>query len=284
VRRFILIALTAAALAVIAAPARAQGPAVGVRLVADGLTSPVALVQAPDGSGRNFVVDETGVIRVLNADGTLLPQPFLDVRSRMVPLMPDYDERGLLGLAFHPGYAGNGRFFVYYSAPLRAGAPPGYDHTARISEFRVSASDPNRADPASERVVLEVDKPQFNHNGGTVAFGPRDGYLYISIGDGGGADDVGLGHVEDWYTANAGGNGQDIQHNLLGDMGVRLPQPVPLLVRPGRQPRHAGGRRRPEPLGGGEPRCQGRQLRVERQGGHALLLHRQPGRDGRRLS
>jgi hypothetical protein len=66
--------------------------------------------------------------------------------------------------------------------------------------------------------VLEVDEPQFNHNGGTLLFGPSDGYLYISLGDGGGADDVELGHVEDWYAANAGGNGQDIQQNLLGDI------------------------------------------------------------------
>jgi hypothetical protein len=164
------------------------------------------------------VVDQVGLIQVLRPDGTLAPAPFLDLRSRIVALMPGYDERGLLGLAFHPNYASNGRFFVYYSAPLRAGAPAGYDHTARVSEFRVSAADPNRADPASERVLLEVDKPQFNHNGGTLLFGPRDGYLYISLGDGGGADDVGLGHVEDWYTANEGGNGQDIQHNLLGDV------------------------------------------------------------------
>jgi glucose/arabinose dehydrogenase len=132
--------------------------------------------------------------------------------------MPEFDERGVLGLAFHPGYAGNGRFFVYYSAPLRAGAPAGYDHTARVSEFRVSATNANRADPASERIVLQEDKPQFNHNGGTLLFGPSDGYLYISFGDGGGADDVGLGHVEDWYLTNAGGNGQDIQNNLLGNI------------------------------------------------------------------
>jgi glucose/arabinose dehydrogenase len=221
-RRFIVSALCAiVASGVAAAPGRAQepdAPAVGLRLVAEGLTSPVALVAAPDASGRRFIVDQTGVIRILTAGGDLLPTPFLDVRSRLVPLMPEYDERGLLGLAFHPGYAANGRFFVFYSAPLRPGAPAGYDHTARVSEFRVSASDTNRADPASERIVLEVDKPQFNHNGGTLLFGPEDRQLYISIGDGGGADDVGLGHVEDWYTANAGGNGQDIQHNVLGDI------------------------------------------------------------------
>ena len=216
--RLIVAVSAAVALALVAAPAQAQGPAVGVSLVADGLTSPVTLVPVADGSGRRMIVDQAGTIRVLTADGMLLPTPFLDLRSRIVPLMPDFDERGVLGLAFHPGYAVNGRFFVYYSAPLRAGAPAGYDHTARLSEFRVSAADPNRADPASERVLLEIDKPQFNHNGGTVAFGPRDGYLYMSIGDGGGADDVGLGHVEDWYAANEGGNGQDIQHNLLGNV------------------------------------------------------------------
>lgn len=130
--------------------------------------------------------------------------------------MSAFDERGLLGLAFHPDYATNGRFIVYYSAPLRAGAPAGFNHTSHISEFRVSG-DPNRADPGSERILLQVDKPQFNHNGGTVLFGP-DGLLYIAIGDGGGANDVGLGHVEDWYAVNEGGNGQDVTQNLLGNI------------------------------------------------------------------
>lgn len=188
-----------------------------MKLVAEGLTSPVALVPAPDG-GRRFVVDQAGTIRVLTARGELLPAPFLDLRSRMVPLMTEFDERGALGLAFHPDYEDNGRFFVYYSAPLRPGAPAGYDHTARLSEFRVSGSNRNQADLASERVLLQIDKPQFNHNGGTLTFGPRDGYLYMSIGDGGGGGDVGLGHVDDWYAANEGGNGQDIQRNLLGDI------------------------------------------------------------------
>jgi glucose/arabinose dehydrogenase len=193
-------------------------PAVTLRLVADGLTSPVTLVPANDRSRRLFVVDQVGQIRILRPDGTLAPEPFLDISDRMVELRTDFDERGLLGLAFHPGYAKNGRFFVYYSAPLREGAPAGFNTTSTISEFRVSRSDPNRADPASERVLLEMDKPQFNHNAGTILFGPRDGYLYIAIGDGGGAHDIGLGHVEDWYPDNAGGNGQDLTQNLLGSI------------------------------------------------------------------
>jgi glucose/arabinose dehydrogenase len=183
--------------------------------VAGGFTSPVGMAVPPDGSGRIIVVDQVGLLRVVTAEGEVLGTPFLDVADRMVDLSEDYDERGLLGLAFHPDYAANGRFYVYYSAPLRDGAPDDFDHTSHVSEFTVSA-DPDVADPASERVLLEVDQPEFNHNGGTLAFGPDDGYLYISLGDGGGADDVGLGHVEDWYEDNAGGNGQEVTQNLLG--------------------------------------------------------------------
>ena len=201
----------------LSAGAAGSPSSVGLRLVAEGLTQPVVLVQPNDHSGRLFVADQTGVIRIINADGTLRPEPFLDIGARMVRLNPFYDERGLLGLAFHPNYRRNGRFFVYYSVPLRAGAPAGFDHTSEIAEFHVSG-DPNRADPSSERAILFVDKPQANHNGGTIAFGPEDGYLYISIGDGGGADDDGPGHVEDWYAANRGGNGQDVTHNLLGNI------------------------------------------------------------------
>jgi len=213
----VVVAATAAIPSAAVADAE-EPPAVGLQLVADGLTSPVTLTSPGDDSGRLFVVDQAGLIRILLPDGTLRPDPFLDLRSRMVALMPGFDERGLLGLAFHPQYAANGRFFVYYSAPLRAGGPAGFNHTGHISEFRVSAADPNRADPASERILLQVDEPQFNHNGGTLLIGPDDGHLYISLGDGGGANDVGLGHVADWYADNAGGNGQDVTQNLLGNI------------------------------------------------------------------
>jgi glucose/arabinose dehydrogenase len=219
--RFAVLLVATAVLVLLPGAGQAQedeAPAVGLQLVAEGLTSPVTMADPGDGSGRLFLVDQIGLIRVLMPDGTLSATPFLDLRSRMVPLMPGFDERGLLGLAFHPNYESNGRFFVYYSAPLRAGAPAGFNHTSHVSEFRVSAADPNRADPASERILLQVDKPQFNHNAGTVLFGPDDGYLYVSIGDGGGANDVGLGHVEDWYADNAGGNGQDVEQNLLGNI------------------------------------------------------------------
>ncbi len=200
--------------------------------VAEGLTQPLVVAQAPDGSNRLFIVEQVGRIRIVAPGGELLAEPFLDIRDKIVPLNPQYDERGLLGLAFHPDYASNGRFFVYYSAPLRAGAPAGWNHTSIISEFRVSAGNAALADKASERVVLAIDKPQANHNGGTLAFGPRDRFLYISVGDGGNRDDKGPGHVEDWYERNPGGNGQDITQNLLGnilriDVDGSLPYGIP---------------------------------------------------------
>jgi glucose/arabinose dehydrogenase len=182
---------------------------VDLQLVAQGLASPVALTEPPDGSRRLFVVDQVGRVRIVDAGGQLLATPFLDIASRMVSLSTGGDERGLLGLAFHPQYTTNRRFYVYYSAPRRTGAPTNFSHTNQVTEFTTLASDPNRADPASERIVLQVDWPQSNHDGGTVAFGP-DGMLYISMGDGGGGGDTGTGH-------SVGGNGQDAR-NLLGSI------------------------------------------------------------------
>ncbi|HYN99689.1 MAG TPA: PQQ-dependent sugar dehydrogenase, partial [Actinomycetota bacterium] len=143
-----------------------QGPEVGIELVAEGLTSPIFLTESPDDSGRLFIVDQAGQIRILDEEGTLEAEPFLDLSDKLVELIPTYDERGVLGLAFHPEYEDNGRLFVYYSVPLRDGAPEGWNHTARFSEFRVSEDNENEVDPESERVVMEIDKPQANHNGG----------------------------------------------------------------------------------------------------------------------
>lgn len=190
-----------------------------MQLVADNMASPLGVVAPPDQSNRLFVIDQAGKIWIIGADGKKLTTPFLDVTSKLVALNPGYDERGLLGLAFHPNYKTNGRFFIYYTLPPRAGAPAGgtaWNNLSRISAWKVSA-DANLADMNSEQVIMEMDDPQSNHNGGTLAFGP-DGFLYIAIGDGGSANDVAPGHVDDWYAANAGGNGQDIEANLFGNI------------------------------------------------------------------
>jgi glucose/arabinose dehydrogenase len=232
------------------------GPQVALRVLADGFVSPIGVVPIPDNTGRLIVIDQIGKLYVIDAAGNKLATPFIDLTSRMVTLNANFDERGLLGVAFHPAYASNGRFFVYYNAPPRPGGPTPtttWNNLARFSEFRVSASNPNMADMASERVFLEIDDPQLNHNGGTLLFG-QDGYLYISIGDGGAANDVAPGHVEDWYPVNAGGNGQDILMNLWGsvlrlDMDGAAPYGIPadnpFVGKPGLDEIYAYGFRNP---------------------------------------
>lgn len=144
--------------------------------VARGLDSPLALESAPgDHSGRLFVVERGGRIRILRG-GRLDAEPFLDLRRRV---SRNHDERGLLGLAFHPGFASNGRFYVNFTD--REG-------DTRVLEMRVSAGDPDRADPASERAIFGLEQPYANHNGGGLEFGP-DGKLWIGTGDGGAAGD-----------------------------------------------------------------------------------------------
>lgn len=189
---------------------------IALETVAEGLNSPVVL-ESPPNDDRRFVVDRVGVIHRLNEDGGLAETPFLDLRDSVVELQDGFDERGLLGLAFHPHFMQNGRFFVYYSAPLREEAPADWDHTAMVSEFKTMAPEEDgalrgssdQADPGTERVLLEVDQPNFNHDGGALDFGP-DGHLYIALGDGGNADDRGLGHPPM-------GHGQDIT-SMLGNI------------------------------------------------------------------
>lgn len=157
-------------------------PRLRLELVAEGFTSPVMLAEPEDGSQRLFVVDQVGTIWIVSA-GKRIEKPFLDLRDHIVELNSFYDERGLLGLAFHPDFATNGHFYVSYSGTLQDGlSPTEWDHTTYISEFTVSTNDPNQANPDSERVVLSMDKPGYNYEAGHIAFGP-DGYLYIATGD-----------------------------------------------------------------------------------------------------
>ncbi len=142
--------------------------------IVGGLETPVGIANAGDGSGRLFILEKVGRIRVVQA-GTLLPGPFLDITDRVGP---SQNEQGLLGLAFHPRYAANSLFFVNYTD--RQG-------NTVVSRFSTS-SDPAKADPASEAMLLTLVQPAGNHNGGHLAFGP-DGYLYIGTGDGGASGD-----------------------------------------------------------------------------------------------
>jgi len=154
------------------------GPAIAVVQVASGLVDPVNIAHAGDGSDRLFVVQRTGQIRIVDAGGQLIQEPFLDIGNLV---KTDFLEQGLLGLAFHPEYADNGRFFVYFSHYSTNG-------DIWIVEYNVT-DDANVADPDSARPIVVIDgDPYTNHNGGTLRFGP-DGYLYWSTGDGGSAGD-----------------------------------------------------------------------------------------------
>ncbi|MBL7697402.1 MAG: PQQ-dependent sugar dehydrogenase [Chitinophagaceae bacterium] len=151
---------------------------IDLKLVADNFVSPVALVDAPDGSKRLFVVDQVGKVWIIDRNGKILPEPFIDITSKIVTLQAFYDERGLLGLAFHPHFKYNGKFYLFYNAPPPPGGPTTdagntglpkiWNSTVRISEFRVSGNR-NGADMGYEKVILEEAHPQFNHNGGTIA-------------------------------------------------------------------------------------------------------------------
>ena len=158
--------------------------------IVSGLNQPEGLVNAGDGSGRLFILEQTGLIRILK-DGSLLPTPFLDLTKKIICC----GEKGLLGLAFHPKYAENGYFYVDYTEKVNN------QLYAVIARYNVSANDPNQADPGSAMTLLHIQKPGTppyqNHNGGQLQFGP-DGYLYIGMGDGGSEGDP-------------DGNGQSLQ-------------------------------------------------------------------------
>ena len=154
---------------------------VGLAEVASGLSMPLYLTAPPGDTDRLFIVEKGGTIRIVKG-GSLLPTPFLDIRT----LVSGGSEQGLLGLTFDPDYGTNGRFAVHYTD--QAG-------DTRVSIYIRSTADPDRADPGSEQLVLAVDQPFENHNGGQLVFGP-DGYLYLGLGDGGSGGDP-QGHGQD---------------------------------------------------------------------------------------
>ena len=182
----------------------AQADIVGLQRVASGLNNPIYVTHAPGDASRLFIVQRGGAIRILNlSSGVLEPTPFLTI-----PNVDTEGEGGLLGLAFHPGYQTNGKFYVNVTLDDGvAGAP----FSTHVREYTVSEN-PNVANPASAREILSFPQPQSNHNGGWIGFSPSNHFLYIASGDGGGGNDTGTGH-----TAGTG-NAQDITSNLLGKM------------------------------------------------------------------
>lgn len=203
--------------------------------IAEGLHAPVAAAFSPE--GLMYVCEQTGQIRVLE-NNRLLAEPFLNLESKLVKISGAYDERGLLGIALHPDFRNNKKFYVYYSA---SGTDTESDHQSVIAEYQVS-DDPRLANPSTERVLLTIPQPESNHNGGDLKFGP-DGYLYIGVGDGGGAGDR---HGEK-------GNGQNL-NTLLGkilridvntDQAYGIPADNPFVGKEAKQEIWAFGLRNP---------------------------------------
>jgi glucose/arabinose dehydrogenase len=175
-------------------------PDLAVELIASGLTNPVFVTAAHGDNSRLFVLEQTGMVRVVElATRTVREQPFLDLSDEIEM----GHEQGLLGLAFHPKFAENGTFYVNFIAP--GGAAD--EGVTVVRQYRVSAIDPNVADAATAKDVLRIEQPQANHNGGWIGFSPRaadENNLYIATGDGGAAFDEGRGHIE------PGGNSQSL--------------------------------------------------------------------------
>jgi glucose/arabinose dehydrogenase len=199
-----------------AEPPPPDGPVpVALQEVAAGLSFPLYLT-APPADPRLFIVEKGGAIRIVK-DGSLLPTPFLDLSARV----STGSEQGLLGLAFDPAYASNGRFVVHYTD---------VSGNTTVAAYRVSSDNPDVADPTSEVTLLTVEQPFANHNGGQILFGP-DGMLYIGLGDGGGGGDP-------------GGRGQSLA-DLLGDIlrvdvtsgtGYTVPPDNPFVGQTGARP------------------------------------------------
>ena len=196
--------------------------AILLQTVATNMAAPDYAISPPGDTSRLFVVEQNGLLRVIQ-NGTLLPGAALDIQSRVAPpLAPGNpnDERGFLGLAFHPGYTnpaspGFRTLYTYNSEQIPAATSPTYpvpttatnNYKNVVNEWKISTTNASVVDPASRREVISFGKNAANHNGGTVAFGP-DGYMYLALGDGGDANDVGASHIV------PGGNAQNLSTPL----------------------------------------------------------------------
>lgn len=196
--------------------------AIRLQAVATGLSAPDYAISAPGDASRLYVVEQNGLLRVIQND-SLIAAPALDIRTRVSPpLNPANanDERGFLGLAFHPGFstpssAGFRTLYTYTSEAIPVGTPPTYvapnnapqNYQNVVAEWKISATVPAQVDSNSRRVIMSFGKNAGNHNGGTLAFG-HDGMLYLGLGDGGNANDVGASHLE------PGGNAQNLSTPL----------------------------------------------------------------------
>jgi len=228
-------------------PRIGKGPVrIELQTVLTGITSPMQFLSANDGTGRMFLVEQTGKIKIFN-NGSLNATPFLDVTSRLAALSANYDERGLLSMAFHPGFTnpsspGYRKIYTYTSEPVSGAADftvpisGQFNCQAVIAEWQVSAGNPDVVDPATRREVMRIDHPQSNHDGSTLVFRPSDHYLYISLGDGGAANDSGDGHNP------TTGNGQDLT-TVLGKI-LRIDPLDPALTPSSSDPASANGKYR----------------------------------------
>lgn len=188
---------------------RPVGSALQLDLVAQGLSSPTNMAALPDGS--LLVTDQPGLIWRIEDETTMGEKPWADLRHEVIELMEGFDERGLLGIAVDPDYDDNNRIYLFMSTPFEEGdnPPKDYDHMNRVVMYETDGADDPTLDLDSKMVVWDIAHPYFNHNGGEIAFGP-DGMLYITLGDGGNKNDIGLGHPPL-------GNGQDrtTQHGSI---------------------------------------------------------------------
>ena len=193
------------------------GLKVGLNTIASGLTAPTVLI--PFNKNQMLLGEQIGKLSLINKAGKITPVG--DIKSLLCAVRTGFDERGLIGVALHPQFRKNRKIYIYYSAPLRKGGPEHWDHTSHISEFKLTG---NKLDLKSERVLMQIDQPYFNHDGGRIAFGP-DGKLYIASGDGGHKNDVNKPATRDRKTRKIRvpeikargpkGNGQDMT-TLLG--------------------------------------------------------------------